>query len=323
MSFLWPQALLLMLAAPLLGAAIYLRPRPRSVSGLEMPQANRWQRHAPPALYIAAVAVAALGAARPTALITLPSQQRTIILTIDVSLSMRASDVQPNRLAAAQAAAREFIQEQPGDVRLGIVSFAGTAAVIQQPTHDKDDLLQAIERLQLDRHTAIGSGIIVSLAALYPNEGIDVESFGKKRPGPELKPVPPGSNPNAAIILLTDGRRTIGPDPIQAARMAADRGVRIYTVGFGNAQGGPVQVEGYSIYMMFDEATLRSIAELTNAEYFHATSGTELKKIYDSLTAKFVLQRQQTEITAFFAAAAAALVIAAAGLSLAWFNRIL
>ena len=323
MSFLFPEAFFLLLVAPLLGLAIYARRAPKRIPGLEMPQANRWQRHLPPALYIAALAVAALGAARPTALITLPSQQRTIILTIDVSLSMRASDVQPNRLAAAQAAAREFIQEQPGDVRLGIVSFAGTAAVIQQPTHDRDDLLQAIERLQLDRHTAIGSGIIVSLAALYPKEGIDVESFGKKRQGPEVKPVPPGSNPNAAIILLTDGRRTIGPDPIQAARMAADRGVRIYTVGFGNAQGGPVQVEGYSIYMMFDEATLKSIAELTNAEYFHATSGAELKKIYDSLTAKFVLQREQTEITAIFAAVAAALVIAAAGLSLAWFNRIL
>jgi Ca-activated chloride channel family protein len=323
MNFLWREALLLLLAAPLLAAALYLRPKPRRIPGLELPVANRWQRHLPPALYIAALVVAALAAARPTALITLPSQQRTIVMAIDVSLSMRASDVLPSRLAAAQAAAREFIKEQPGDVRLGIVSFAGTAAVIQQPTHDRDDLLAAIDRLQLDRHTAIGSGIIVSLAALFPKAGIDVESFGKKPPGPELKPVPPGSNPNAAIILLTDGRRTIGPDPIQAARMAADRGVRIYTVGFGNAQGAPVQVEGYSIYMMFDEATLKAIAELTAAEYFQATSGSELKKIYDSLTAKFVLQREQTEITAFFAAAAAALVIAAAGLSLAWFNRIL
>ena len=133
----------------------------------------------------------------------------------------------------------------------------------------------------------------------------------------------PGSNPNAAIILLTDGRRTIGPDPVQAARMAADRGVRVYTVGFGSAQGAPIQVEGYSIYMMYDEETLKAIAGLTNAEYFHATSGAELKKIYDNLTAKFVLQREQTEVTAFFAAAAAALLIAAAGLSLAWFGRIL
>src|SRR5258705_12894842 len=138
-----------------------------------------------------------------------------------------------------------------------------------------------------------------------------------------MKPVPPGSNPNAAIILLTDGRRTIGPDPLQAARMAADRGVRVYTVGFGNANGAPVQVEGYSIYMMFDEETLKAIAALTGAEYFHATSGAELKKIYDSLSAKIVMQREQTEETAVFPAAAPALLIAAAGVSLAWFGRIL
>ena len=328
MNFLWPEALLLLAAVPLLAAAAYpsqLRRRPLVIPGLQMPEAGRWQRYLPPALYMLALVVAALAAARPTALITLPSQSRTIILAIDVSLSMRAGDVQPTRLAAAQAAAREFIREQPGDVRLGIVSFAGTAVLVQQPTRERDELLAAIDRLQLDRHTAIGSGIIVSLATLFPEDGIDVESFNKKEktPARAMKPVPSGSNANAAIILLTDGRRTMGPDPLQAARMAADRGVRVYTVGFGSAQGGPVSVEGYSIYMMFDEETLKAIAELTNAEYFHATSGAELKKIYDSLTAKFVLQRSQTEITAFFAAAAAALVIAAAGLSLAWFSRIL
>ena len=321
--FLWPEALWLALAAPMLAAVFYLR-RPIRVPGMPVPKATRWQRHLPPALYFTALAVAALAAARPTALITLPSHERTIILTIDVSLSMRAADVLPSRLAAAQAAAKDFIKDQPADVRVGIVSFAGTASVIQQPTHDRDELVAAIDRLQLDRHTAIGSGIIVSLAALFPNEGIDVETFGKRAASRESKPpVAAGSNANAAIILLTDGRRTIGPDPVQAARMAADRGVRIYTVGFGSAQGAPIQVEGYSIYMMYDEETLKAIAGLTNAEYFHAQSGAELKKIYDSLTAKFVLQRSQTEITAFFAAAAAALLIAAAGLSLAWFGRIL
>jgi Ca-activated chloride channel family protein len=338
MNFLWPQALLF-LVAPCLLALVYvmrLRRHQAVMPGLEMPRVRPSEQHLPVVLYLIALAVAALAAARPTALVTLPSQQRTIILAIDVSLSMRASDVQPNRLAAAQAAAKEFIREQPGDVRLGIVSFAGTAAVVQQATKNKDELLEAIDRLQLDRHTAIGSGIIVALAALFPDAGIDVESFGANswnrgpklppQPKPEaknFKPVPPGSNPNAAIILLTDGRRTIGPDPLQAARLAADRGVRIYTVGFGNATGAPVQVEGYSIYMMFDEETLKAIAGLTNAEYFQASSGAELKKIYDTLTAKFVLQREETEITAFFAAAAAALVLAAAGLSLAWFNRIL
>jgi Ca-activated chloride channel homolog len=328
MRFLWPEALVLLAMVPLLAAA-YMRRRRARIPGFEMPKVGAWQLQLPIALYALALIAAALATARPTAMITLPSQQRTIILAIDVSLSMRASDVLPSRLEAAQAAAREFVREQPGDVRLGIVSFAGTAMLVQQPTHDRDDLLGAIDRLQLDRHTAIGSGIVVSLATLFPNDGIDVESLGpamrgQKRAEPKaIKPVPPGSNPNAAIILLTDGRRTMGPDPLEAAKMAADRGVRVYTVGFGNAQGGPVAVEGYSIYMMFDEATLKAIAERTNAEYFHATSGAELKKIYDSLTAKFVLQRSQTEITAFFAAAAAAFLVAGAGLSLAWFNRIL
>ena len=336
MTFLWPEAFAL-LVAPCLLALFYLRRLRRKAAvmpGLEMPSVRPREQHFPVVVYLLALVVVAFAAARPTALITLPSQQRTIVLAIDVSLSMRAADVLPNRLAAAQAAAKEFIREQPGDVRLGIVSFAGTAAVVQRPTNSKEDLLEAIDRLQLDRHTAIGSGIIVSIATLFPEAGIDVESFAanpwnrgpKPPPKPEakdFKPVPPGSNPNAAIILLTDGRRTIGPDPLQAARMAADRGVRIYTVGFGNATGAPVQVEGYSIYMMFDEATLKAIADLTNAEYFQASSSAELKKIYDSLTAKFVLQRERTEVTAFFAAAAAALVIAAAALSLAWFNKIL
>jgi Ca-activated chloride channel family protein len=332
MKFLAPQALLLLLALPFFAAAYMRRlaKPPLGLPGVERRAPRAWQRHLPAALYGLAAALAVLAAARPSALITLPSQQRTIILSIDVSLSMRASDVKPTRIDAAQAAAREFVREPPADVRIGIVSFAGTAAVVQQPTRDRDDLVAAIDRLQLDRHTAIGSGIIVALAALFPDQGIDVESAGPgaRPPRPNdpkrelLKPVPPGSNPNAAIILLTDGRRTIGPDPLQAARMAADRGVRVYTVGFGNAQGGPVAFEGYSIYMMFDEATLKSIAEITNAEYFNATSGAELKTIYDSLTSKFVLQREDTEITAVFAAAAALLLALGAGLSLAWFNRI-
>ena len=332
MKFLAPQALLLLLSLPILAAAYMRRlaKPPLGLPGVERRAPRAWQRHLPAALYGLAAALAVLAAARPSALITLPSQQRTIILSIDVSLSMRASDVKPTRIDAAQAAAREFVREPPADVRIGIVSFAGTAAVVQQPTRERDDLVAAIDRLQLDRHTAIGSGIIVALAALFPDQGIDVESAGPgarppkpNEPKKDWKPVAPGSNPNAAIILLTDGRRTIGPDPLQAARMAADRGVRVYTVGFGNAQGGPVAFEGYSIYMMFDEATLKSIAEITNAEYFNATTGAELKKIYDSLTSKFVLQREETEITAVFAAAGALLLALGAGLSLAWFNRVL
>src|SRR6185503_12839084 len=173
-----------------------------------------------------------------------PSQQRTIIMAIDVSLSMRATDVQPNRLAAAQAAAKAFIDELPSDLRVGIVSFAGTALLVQKPTNHKGDLLAAIERLQLDRHTAIGSGIVMSLATLFPDEGIDLESLvlgtrqsWRTNKPPEkhaekklVKPVAPGSNTSSAIVLLTDGRRTTGPDPLDAARMAAEHGIRVFTV---------------------------------------------------------------------------------------------
>lgn len=346
MRFIWVEALLLLLLAPVL-VALYLhvlrrqkRAAVRFASvGLvreAMGGAARWRRHLPPALFLAALLAAVFAIARPSAVITLPSQQRTIIMAIDVSLSMRATDVVPNRLAAAQAAAKAFVEELPSDLRVGVVSFAGTALLIQKPTSNKEDLTAALDRLELDRHTAIGSGVIMALATLFPNDGIDLESLvlgsrqswrTNRRPEkkverkPPAKPVPPGSNASSAIVLLTDGRRTTGPDPLEAARMAADRGIRVYTVGFGSAAGGPAMIEGYSIYMMFDEETLKAIAQITEAEYFHATTADELKKIYEALSSKFVLAKEEREITALFAALAVLLVLASATLSLLWFNR--
>ena len=146
----------------------------------------------------------------------------------------------------------------------------------------------------------------------------------EKPPAPKkaVQPVPPGSNGSAAIVLLTDGRRTTGPDPLDAAKMAADRGIRVFTVGFGSAAGGPAMVEGYSIFMMFDEETLKAIAGLTRAEYFHASSADELTRVYEALSSRFVLTKEEREVTALFAAVAAALTLASAALSLAWFHRL-
>jgi Ca-activated chloride channel family protein len=144
----------------------------------------------------------------------------------------------------------------------------------------------------------------------------------KKQPK-EVKPVPPGSYKSAAIILLTDGRRTTGPDPMEVARQAANRGVRIFTVGFGSASGGSVDIDGMSIYMRFDEETLKQIAGITQAEYFHAKDAEGLKKVYENLNKTFALERKETEISALFAAAAALLAVASAVLSLLWFNRLL
>jgi Ca-activated chloride channel family protein len=346
MRLVWPEALALLALVPLLVLAyVYVLRRQKrgavrfasiGVAQAALGPGSRWRRHLPPALFLAALLVAILAIARPTAVLTLPSQQRTIVMAIDVSLSMRATDVEPNRLAAAQAAARAFVEELPADLRVGIVSFAGTALLIQKPTSSKDDLLAALERLQLDRHTAIGSGIVMSLATLFPEENIDLESmvlgsrqsWRTNRPAPKVerkppaKPVPPGSNASSAIVLLTDGRRTTGPDPLEAARMAADRGIRVFTVGFGSAAGGPAMIEGYSIYMMFDEETLKAIAQITEAEYFHASTADELKKIYQALSSKFVLAKEEREVSALFAALAALLALAAAGFSLAWFSRL-
>jgi Ca-activated chloride channel family protein len=346
MSFLWPGLLVLLFALPALVAVyVWVLRRQKAAAvrfaslGLvreAMAGARLWRRHLPPAVFLLGLAVAILAIARPSALLTLPSQQRTIILAIDVSLSMRASDVQPSRLAAAQAAAKAFVQDLPGDLRVGVVSFAGTALTVQKPTRNTDDLVAAIDRLQLDRHTAIGSGIIASLATLFPEAGIDLESLvlgsrqswrvhrapEKKVETKPVQPVPPGSNGSAAIVLLTDGRRTTGPDPLEAAKMAADRGIRVFTVGFGSASGGPALIEGYSIFMAFDEETLKAIAGLTRAEYFHASSADELKKIYEALSSKFVLSKEEREVTALFAALAAVLTLVSAALSLLWFNRV-
>jgi Ca-activated chloride channel family protein len=349
MSYLVPQALWLLLIVPALVAFYVVLLRRRNKGALRyasvelvrgaITPGHRFRRHVPPLLFAVALTLLIFAIARPHAVVTLPSEQRTIVLAIDVSLSMRAADIQPSRLAAAREAAKAFVHEQPPDVRIGIVAFAGSASLAQRPTRDREELTAALDRLQLQTHTAIGSGLILSLATLFPNEGIEseLESSGsssrdKARAAPidrpksiekkESKPVPPGSYRSGAIILLTDGRRTIGPDPLEAARMAADRGVKVYTVGFGTAQGGTTMIDGYSVFMRFDEETLKAIAQLTSAEYFHAASAADLKRVYETLNARYVLERQETEISALLSALAAVLVVAAAGLSVVWFSRL-
>ena len=335
MSFQWPEFLWLLAALPAL-VALYvylLRRRKRFAvrySSLtlmrEAMSSASWRRHVPPLFILLALAALIVAIARPSATMTLPSQHETVILAMDVSGSMRASDVEPNRLVAAQAAAKAFIADQPSHVRMGIVAFAGTATVAQAPTTNKDDLYAAIDRFQLQRATAIGSAIIVSLAVLSPDGGYDVASYSyaaeKKKPPPNFKPVPPGSYSSAVIILLTDGQRTTGPDSLMAARLAAERGVRIFTVGVVTPEGKIVGFDGWSMHVRLDEETLRAIADLTRGDYFYAGNAVDLKKIYQTMNARLVMETKKTEIGAFFSAAAALLVLIAGLLSLAWFNRI-
>jgi Ca-activated chloride channel family protein len=337
---------LLLLAPALVAGYFYLLRRKResalryaSLSMVKeaMGAGPGFRRHIPPLLFLIALIAMLVAVARPAAIILLPSQYQTIILAMDVSGSMRAVDVQPSRLVASQTAAKAFVAEQPSNVRIGVVSFAGTAAVVQAPTHNREDIIAAIDRFQLQRGTAIGSGIIVALATIFPDAGIDVSSLIYRRNSlrgvpldqagktekPEFKPVPPGSYTSAAIILLTDGQRTTGPDSLEAARMAADRGVRIFTVGFGTKSGETLGFEGWSMRVRLDEDTLKAIADLTRGQYFYAGSAIDLKKVYDSLNSKFLLEKKDMEISALFAGGAALIAFVSALLSLLWFNRVL
>ena len=347
MRFLWSDLLWLLLGLPLLiGAYVYaLRRRKKAAlryaSLMIVRDAlgpGQWlRRHLPALLLVLALASALLGVARPVAVVTLPNEHQTIVLAMDVSRSMRASDIAPTRLGAAQNAVKDFVRDLPPNVRVGIVTFAGTAAVVQTPTHNREDLIAAVDRFQLQRQTAIGSGLLMALALLLPESGVDLEEDlfdstfsrrsgaaplgGAARPAQEFKPVAPSSYTAGAIVLLSDGRRTTGPDPLKAAKMAADRGVRVHTIGFGTNAGGPVDFEGMSIFMRFDEETLKAIAGITEGVYSHAGSAADLHRVYKDLTAKLVLERKETELTAFLGAAAALFALLAAILSLLWFHR--
>ncbi|HEY2970055.1 MAG TPA: VWA domain-containing protein [Casimicrobiaceae bacterium] len=346
MAFLWPELLWLLLAVPVLVGAYVLLLRRKKKQALRyaslgmvrdaMGAGQRFRRHIPPLLFLLALTALVVAIARPTATLTLPSQHETIILAMDVSGSMRAADVEPNRIGAAQAAARAFVADQPASARIGVVSFAATASVVQPPTRNRDDILAAIDRFQLQRGTAVGSGILVSLKTIFPDVEFDLRGSNPrddprgvpldKASGPGKaapKTVPPGSYTSAAIILLSDGQTTTGPNPIEAARMAADRGVRVYTVGIGTPNGEILGSEGWSMRVRLDEESLKTIANLTHGEYFYAGTAMDLKKVYESLNTRLALETRQTEITALLAAAAAVITLLAAFLSMLWFNRVL
>lgn len=364
MTFIWMEALWLLLLVPLVVLAYFWLMRRRKRAAVRyanltlvkeaMGTGGAWRRHVPPVLLLLALIVLILAVARPAAVLTLPSDRATIILAMDVSGSMRANDIQPTRIEASQKAAKEFIADQPSDVQIGIVAFASTALLVQTPTIDRTALNAAIDRFQLRYGTAIGDGLLVSLATIFPDEHFDVgvggqgnrysgmmgSLMGNNSLGsgslsrslddqsasndnkPPHEPVKPGSDNNDIIVLLTDGAATTGHDPVQAGQTAADYGVRVYTVGFGSPNGAVVNFNGFSMRAQPDLETLKKIADTTNAQFFDAQSADDLTQVYKSLTAKLTTERKLTEISFIFAGIGALLAMAAAGLSMLWFGRI-
>lgn len=318
---------------------------------------RRFLNHLPALLMLLATAAFLFSIARPQASLMLPTRVDNIVLALDMSGSMRADDLKPNRLAAAQNAAKAFIADQPAHTRVGVVAVAATAAVVQSPTDKREEIIEAIDRLSPQRGTALGSGLVISLATVLPSAGIDVDKFinnSRNRPGgaaggprgdgqapnpaargrepaardsgdkPAAETVAPGSNSSAAIVLLSDGQSNVGPDALKAAELAANHGVRVFTVGMGTAEGTSLTVDGWTSRVRLDEETLKKIAAITHGEYFRAGNSAELTKIYQYLSARLTLEKKTpTEITALIVALGAALAMTAALLSLWWFNRLI
>jgi Ca-activated chloride channel family protein len=362
MTLDWPGLLWLLFLVPVLALAYLWAQRRRRKYAARyaslivvkdaLGKGPGFRRHIPVILFLAGLAVGIFALSRPSATVTLPSNRGTVILAIDISGSMRAHDIKPSRIEAAKAAAKSFIEKQPRRIRVGIVAFAGTAALVQAPTTVREDLYAAVDRLYPQRATAVGSAILVSLNALFEDEkkqasggtdqsaspdqggGQQTGADPQSQPSPDQplasvpapdqapQPVAPGSYTSAAIVLLTDGQTNTGPDPLDAAQAAADRGVRVFTVGVGTNQGDVVGAEGRYFRVSLDEDTLKKIAHNTAAAYYKASDESELMRIYNALSVRLVMGKDTLEITALFAGIALAAFLLGGLLSQLWFNRL-
>jgi Ca-activated chloride channel family protein len=349
MSLTWPWALIAVLAFPLLLGFRWWTRRRRRRSALRMssvtliraalPGRSPWRRRIPLWLFAAGLLVLAAGAARPQASVLVPSDASSILLAMDVSASMCSTDVEPNRLTAAENAARDFVKAQDDGTKIGLVVFSGIAALQVEPTTDKDALLAAIGNLRTSRGTAIGLGILTSIDAIAEINP-DVAPTGVELPtgtsGPDA-----GYAPDT-IVVLTDGANTQGVDPVTAAKQAAARHLRVYTIGFGTTEPAPSvctadQLSGDAAFggnrpgqargfggrrgQEIDEDALTQVATITGGKYFQARDAKALTGALLDLPSSIVLQRKNAEITVWFALAGAVLVLAAIGLS-QWWNRV-
>lgn len=345
-SFLWPGMLWCFALVALLAVGYIWLDRRRRHAAVHYPALKTasvairsgagWRRHVAPLLFLLALAALIAAIARPQAVMMLPSRIETVVLVVDLSGSMRAQDVKPSRLGAAQQAATVLLDAQPAGVSVGLVAMAGTAAVAQAPTRSREAVTTAIERLQPQGGTALGNGLLIALTALLPELTPDAERLMNddtpppRKPRPlatapaDTEPVKPGSYTSGAIVLFSDGESNAGPAALRAAQLAADHGVRVYTVGVGTPEGVVLSVEGWSARVRLDEKVLKEVADATGAEYFRLEDAAELKRVYRALNARLAFdKRSQVEITALFAALGALLAACAGLLSLWWFGRVM
>jgi Ca-activated chloride channel family protein len=283
------------------------------------------RKNLPAYLFLVGIVILLVSLARPVAVISLPKVEGTVILTFDVSGSMSADDLKPTRMEAAKTAARGFIENQPDSVLIGIVAFSDGGISVLSPTNDRAEAFDAIERLVPRRGTAMANGIFVSLNTIAVNAGDPpfLTTIAADPSGPEIDSAPEGWYPSSAIVLLTDGENTqTPPDPVAAADLAADLGVRIYTVGVGSPEGAVITVEGFTVHSRLDEELLRYISETTGGEYYNAGNEDQLRQIYNDLEPKLSIRTEGMEVTSLFGALGSLLFLIGGILSLLWFGRV-
>ncbi len=334
MSFIWPVVLILLLLIPLcvvLYVRLQRRRRRLSVSygslGLVQAAAGRQlgvRRHIPPALFLIGLTILIIALARPQMVVSVPRVEGTVILAFDVSGSMAAEDMQPNRMEAAKVAARAFVEQQPRSVQIGVLAFSDSGLAVQAPTNDQAAILAAINRLSPQRGTSLGQGILASLNTIAAANEPPPRIYSNLTPTPAASPtpVPAGTYTSAAIVLLTDGENNENPDPLEAAQLAAERGVRIYTVGIGSAAGTTLHVNGFTVHTALDEAMLQHVAQLTEGAYYNAESQQDLRAIYENLGLQLVIKPEDTEVTALFAGASMLLLLIGGVCSMLWLSRV-
>jgi Ca-activated chloride channel homolog len=350
--FQWPLALLALLVLPVLAGGYVWQQRRRrrlavrysSVALIRVaaPPRSAWRRHLPFALTLAALAALGVAAARPQISADVPVSRSALILALDVSGSMCATDVQPNRLTAAQTAVRDFVQSQDDHTSIGLVLFSGFAQVAVAPTTDREPLLRAIDGLTTGRGTTIGAAILKSvdaIAEINPDVAPTDPGGASGAVAPAAPPTrPPGTYAPEIVVLLTDGANTRGIEPVEAAGIAAQRGVRVYPIGFGTrnptamvctaAQLGGRGVEyggafggtsrGGRNFLVADEATLRMVADVTGGEYFAAGDADRLQSVLADLPRTVATQHRDVEVSVGLAGLAALLLLSSLWAAARW-----
>ena len=349
MNLLWPGFLLLLGLIPVIVLAYIwiLRRRRRyavrysslALVRQALPRGSRLRRHLPFALFLLGIASLVLALVRPVASVEVPVSQTVVIIAMDVSWSMCSSDIPPNRLEAAKDAALDFIKSQNSSTQIGVVAFAGFAQLVQPPTNDRQALEKAVKGLYTARRTAIGSAILSSLNAISEMDSRVAPSdvYAIPEPGATQAPLQEGDYLPHIIVLLTDGASNAGPYPLDAAQQAAERGIRVYTIGFGTPNGGPFTDCGNSFRgddlfggggfgfgfgggfrRGIDEGTLRQVADVTGGEYYSASSAHELQSVFKSIPVSLVTRRETLEISVVFTAIGAFLAVLAFALAQLW-----